>query len=84
MDRVEKRMSNSTTVSGPIEIKDKSVERVALELMQIISESERVADKEKFRKPNSREYYLKLYNQCHRVVSWSGVDVKDVLQESNS
>ncbi len=76
-------MSNSTTLSGPIEIKDKSVERVALELMQIISESERVANKDKFRMPSSREYYLKLYNQCHRVVSWSAVDVKDVLRDNN-
>lgn len=76
-------MSNSTTLSGPIEIKDNSIERVALELMQIISHSESVVDKEKFRKPNPREYYLKLYNQCHRVVSWNGVDIKDVLGENN-
>lgn len=72
-------MSDSITVSRPIEIKDNSVERVAFDLMSIIAEAERVTGKNEGKKDNPREYYLKLYNQCHKVVGWSGVDVKDVL-----
>ncbi|ELW77310.1 MULTISPECIES: hypothetical protein [Acinetobacter] len=72
-------MSDSITVSRPIEIKDNSVERVALELMEKIAYAESKTGDENYRKPNPREYYLKLYNQCHRVASWSGVDVKDIL-----
>lgn len=72
-------MSDSITVSRPIEIKDKSVERVAYDLMEKIAYSESKRENGEFLKPNSREYYLKLYNQCLKVTSWSGVDVKDIL-----
>ncbi|WP_312969020.1 hypothetical protein [Acinetobacter gerneri] len=72
-------MSDSITVSRPIEIKDNSVERVAYDLMEKIAFAESKIETENFRKPNPREYYLKLYNQCHRTVSWSGVDIKDIL-----
>lgn len=72
-------MADNISVSGPISIKDNSVERVALELMEKIASAERGSGDENYRKPNSREYYLKLYNQCHQVVGWSGVNVKDIL-----
>ena len=41
-DRVERKMSDSITVTRPIEIKDNSVERVAFDLMSRIAEAERV------------------------------------------
>ncbi len=72
-------MTDKTEISKPIEIKDNSVERVALELMEKIAYSESRTENAGFKNPNPREYYLKLYNQCHKVVSWSGIDVKDVL-----
>ncbi|WP_151791767.1 hypothetical protein [Acinetobacter soli] len=72
-------MVDKTEISKPIEIKDNSVERVAFDLMSRIAEAERVTGKDEGKKDNPREYYLKLYNQCHKVVSWSGVNVKDVL-----
>ncbi|MDS7693871.1 hypothetical protein N7562_06695 [Acinetobacter soli] len=72
-------MVDKTEISKPIEIKDNSVERVTFDLMSRIAEAERVTGKDEGKKDNPREYYLKLYNQCHKVVSWSGVNVKDVL-----
>lgn len=72
-------MSDSITVTRPIEIKDNSVERVAFDLMARIAEVEKATGNDEDRTSNPREYYLKLYNQCHKVVSWSGVDVKDIL-----
>ncbi|WP_291370608.1 MULTISPECIES: hypothetical protein [unclassified Acinetobacter] len=73
-------MSDSITVTRPIEIKDNSVERVAFDLMSRIAEAEKIKGKDEGKKDNPREYYLKLYNQCHKVVSWSGVDVKAILE----
>ena len=72
-------MSDSITLSRPIEIKDKSVERVAFDLMEKISNAEKIHKKDSEKQTNPREYYLKLYNQCLKVTSWSGVDVKDIL-----
>lgn len=72
-------MSDNITVSRPIEIKDNSVERVAFDLMTRIAEAEKILGKDEGKKSNPREYYLKLYNQCHKVVGWSGVNVKDIL-----
>ena len=69
-------MSDSITVTRPIEIKDNSVERVAFDLMSRIAEVEKATGNDEGKKNNPREYYLKLYNQCHKVVGWSGVDVK--------
>ncbi|HCM31448.1 MAG TPA: hypothetical protein DIC32_07745 [Acinetobacter radioresistens] len=74
-------MSNNTTVSGPIEIKDKSVERVAFDLMEKIASLESRRDSNVFANPNPREYYLKLYNQCHTVVNNEGINVNDVLEK---
>ena len=72
-------MSDSITVTKPIEIKDNSVERVAFDLMSRIAEAEKITGSDESRKNNPREYYLNLYNQCHKVVGWSGVDVKKIL-----
>lgn len=72
-------MSDSIRVSSPVEVKDKSVERVAFDLMEKIAYAESKRENVEFLKPNSREYYLKLYNQCLKVTSWSEVDIKDIL-----
>jgi hypothetical protein len=73
-------MVDKTEISKPIEIKDNSVERVALDLMEIIASVERTRS-DNYLKPNTREYFLKLYNQCHRVVGYSSIDVDQVLQD---
>ena len=70
-------MSDSITVTKPIEIKDNSIERVAFDLMEKIAQAEH-AKQDNFREPNSREYYLTLYRQCHKIVS-GRVDVKDII-----
>ena len=72
-------MSDRITISRPIEIKDNTVERVAFDLMSRIVEAEKISGQDEDRKINPREYYLKLYNQCHKVVGYSGVDIKNVL-----
>ena len=72
-------MSDSITVTRPIEIKDKSIERVAFDLMEKIANAEKFHNKDGEKKTNPREYYLKLYNQCLKVTSWSGVNVEDIL-----
>ena len=72
-------MSDDITVSRPVEIKEKSVERVAFDLMEKISMAEKTYSQDSEKKTNPREYYLKLYNQCLKVTSGSRVDVKDIL-----
>ena len=71
-------MVDKTEITNAIQIKDNSIERVSFDLMEKIAQAEH-AKQDNFREPNSREYYLKLYNQCHKVVSRSGVDIKDIL-----
>lgn len=70
-------MSEKMEIKNPIEIKDNSVERVAFDLMEKIAQAEH-AKQDNFREPNSREYYLKLYKQCHKIVSGS-VNIEDVI-----
>ena len=72
-------MSEKTQITNPIEIKDNSTERVAFDLMEKIAYAESKRENGEFLKPNSREYYFKLYNQCLKVTSWSGIDIKDIL-----
>jgi|GEM_PF-806372 len=78
-------MSNNTTVSGPIEIKDNSKERVAFDLMEKIATYERgsasLPIKEVIEKQRSREYWLKLYNQSYKVVDYSGIDIDKLLKD---
>ena len=72
-------MSDKTEIKNPIQIKDNSIERVAFDLMQKIVDAEISRGKDDYLKPTPREYFFKLYNQCHKVVGWSGVDVKKIL-----
>lgn len=52
LDRVEKIMSDSITVTRPIEIKDNSVERVAFDLMSRIAEVEKATGNDEGKKNN--------------------------------
>lgn len=74
-------MVDKTEISNPIEIKDNSVERVAFDLMEKIANSESYYSENEYRKPNSREYFLKLYNQCHRVVYSRSAKVDEILKD---
>lgn len=73
-------MVDKTEISKPIEIKDNSLERVAFDLMDRIATSEGYNNEDAYRKPNSREYYLKLYNQCHRVVHSRAANIDEILK----
>jgi len=73
-------MVDKTEISKPIEIKDNSVERVAFDLMEKIAYLEN-ATSEGYIQPSSREYFLKLYNQCHKVVSRTSVDIDKLLED---
>lgn len=53
-------MSTDTRITGPIDIKTDSAERVAYDLMNKIAQFETVKDDAK-----NREYWLKLYAQCY-------------------
>ena len=73
-------MVDKTEISKPIEIKDNSLERVAFDLMERIANSEGYNNEQAYRKPNSREYFLKLYNQCHKVVSSKVANIDEILK----
>ena len=73
-------MSEKMEINNPIEIKDNSVERVAFDLMEKIVASEAFHKESGYKKPNSREYFLKIYNQCHRVVSSRSANVDEILK----
>ncbi|MDQ8937048.1 hypothetical protein [Acinetobacter rudis] len=72
-------MSDRMTINGPVDIKDNSTERVAFDLMQKIVDAEIAYSEGKYLKPSPREYYLKLYNQCHKVVDRTSVDIDKLL-----
>ncbi|KKW80401.1 hypothetical protein AAV97_05135 [Acinetobacter sp. Ag2] len=74
-------MVDKTEISKPIEIKDNSVERVAFDLMQKIVDAEISHGKGDYLKPTPREYFLKLYNQSHKVVSRTGIDIDLLLKD---
>ena len=65
-------MSNDLKVSGPIEIKDNSAERVAYDLMGRIAYAE---DGNQKQESNPRDYYLELYYQCLKTVKGSDLFV---------
>lgn len=78
-------MVDKTEISKPIEIKDNSVERVALDLMEKIamhevgssmSQNKSVYDEQK-----KRDYWLKLYNQCHRTVYSANANIDLILKD---
>lgn len=66
-DRVEKEMTNEieTELVGLVAAKDGTVERVALDLMQIIANAE---SKQLQGQEHPREYYLRLYSKCLQAV----------------
>ena len=68
-------MADSISVSGPIDIKNDSNSRVALELMQHIAGWEDKGEAEK----STRDYWLKLYWQCYQAAS--GSSLSHVLQK---
>ncbi|MCH7381296.1 hypothetical protein [Acinetobacter higginsii] len=74
-------MVDKTEISKPIEIKDNSLERVAFDLMDKISQAETYYNNDKFKQENPREYYLKLYNQCHKTVSRTSIDIDKLLED---
>ena len=49
--------------------------------MERIANSEGYNNEEAYRKPNSREYFLKLYNQCHKVVSSKVANIDEILKD---
>ncbi|HCV3128872.1 TPA: hypothetical protein OV565_002947 [Acinetobacter baumannii] len=72
-------MVDKTEISKPIEIKDNSIERVAFDLMEKIA----TAEMERgflTKEQKKRDYWLKLYNQCHKVVNHHGIDVDHLLK----
>ena len=58
-------MSKDLGVSGPVEIKDNSKERVAFDLMAVIVNNESRAKQER----SNRNYWLTLYSQCLKATS---------------
>lgn len=66
-------MVDNVSVSGPIEIKDNSLERVAFDLMSRIAhnESGHATDpnKEVRSAQKNRKYWLNLYSECLHVVN---------------
>ncbi|WOE31966.1 MULTISPECIES: hypothetical protein [unclassified Acinetobacter] len=73
-------MVDKTEITRPIEIKDNSAERVAFDLMEKISILENHTG-ENYLKPNTREYFLKLYKQCYRTVSSTNPNILDILKD---
>lgn len=63
--------SDTMTISSPISIKDNSKERVALELLQIVTRYESKEDNSK-----NRAYWLTLYSQCLQATS--GLDIESI------
>ncbi|WP_180113403.1 hypothetical protein [Acinetobacter sp. YH12073] len=72
-------MADRMEISKPIEIKDNSIERIAFDLMEKISQSESYYNLDEQKQKNPREYFLKLYNQCYKVVDYKGVDIDKLL-----
>jgi len=64
--------SDSTSISGPVTVKNDSTERVALDLMLHIMGHEKHPNT-----PNPREYVLTLYKQCWKATH--GRALKDIL-----
>lgn len=71
-------MSNDLKVSGPVEIKDNSAERVAFDLMTVIASNENSRTETcAAKKASKRLYYLKLYAECLTVVKHRTVPQSD-------
>ena len=74
-------MVDKTEISNPIQIKDNSVERVAFDLMEKIGKVETPITGALSLEQKKRDYWLKLYNQCHQVVSSKVVNLENVLKD---
>jgi hypothetical protein len=68
---------SSVRVQGPVSVQSESKYRVALELMQKITDYEEVKSESK-----DREYWLTLYSQCLSTVN--GHAVQSTLQGSKT
>ncbi len=64
-------MADSMKVQGPVEIKDKSAERVAFDLMMIINGNENPSMSQPCtaKQASKRLYFLNLYSECLNVVN---------------
>jgi len=71
-------MSDSVSVSGPVEVKSDSNARVAYDLMSHVANWEGAPDSDK----HSRKYWLTLYWQCYQAAS--GRNLSTVLREERS
>ncbi|MCH7389530.1 hypothetical protein [Acinetobacter dispersus] len=64
-------MTDKAVLSGPVEIKDSSEARVAYDLMLLIANKEvgftMAQNKDVSEEQKTRDYWLKLYSQCHRA-----------------
>lgn len=66
-------MAEDVRVSGPVAVQSDSRERVALELMA------RIANTENSSETSKREYWLKLYTQCYKATH--GYAMKHILKD---
>jgi hypothetical protein len=62
--------SQDKKLAGSAQVQDSSPARVAFDLMNHIGSLERIDKKQK----ESRDYWLKLYVQCHRATHGALVD----------
>lgn len=68
-------MSDSISISGPVEVKSDSNARAAYDLMSYISNWEPPSDTDK----RGRDYWLTLYWQCYQAAS--GPSLATVLRQ---
>ena len=68
-------MNDKVSVSSPVEVVDHSPERVALDLMTLISRHETVEHEQR----GDRHYWLTLYRQCWKAVN--GHPLESTLKE---
>ena len=73
-------MVDSLNINGPVEIKDNSKERVAFDLMLRISNAENPSAVKFSKEQQTRLYWLKLYNQCIKVVSKPSLTSDDITK----
>lgn len=74
-------MTDKVVFNGPLELKDNSQARVAYDLMMLISGKEigftMAPNKDVAEEQKSRDYWLKLYSECHNVAKGYEYTPKD-------
>lgn len=74
-------MTDKVVFNGPLELKDNSQARVAYDLMVLISGKEigftMAQNKDVAEEQKSRDYWLKLYSECHNVAKGYGYTSKE-------